>query len=170
MKSLTRWAWIGAVVFGFVLAGGGLFMVREGRAAHRDVRDALSQERVVTSEDADIPLAPVNGPAEAKAQADAIFSHIMRTTGGKTYAEMARDDPNRATYLQAVTLRTALMESYLAFKVADLVVGVGLIVTLLGFSQVVLGAYLALAVVQPASRKAKIETAPTGFVQAPAPR
>jgi hypothetical protein len=36
------------------------------------------------------------------------------------------------------------MESYLAFKVADLVMGVGLIVGLLGAGQVVLGGFLGL--------------------------
>ena len=66
-------------------------------------------------------------------------AHLLGTV---TYAELARDDPNRNTYLQSVTLRTALMESYMAFKVADLVSGVGAIIALLGLSQVVLGLYL----------------------------
>jgi hypothetical protein len=117
--------------------------------AHDDVRNALAEERIITAEDAEIPLVAVTGPAEAKAQADAIKAHILKTTGGKTYAEMSRDDPNRATYLNSVTLRTALMESYLAFKVSDLVQGVGVIVALLGLSHVVLGAYLGL-VMSPA--------------------
>jgi tetratricopeptide (TPR) repeat protein len=82
--------------------------------------------------------------AEAKAQSDIIWAHTMKTTGGKTYTELAQTDPLRATYLQSVTLRTALMESYLAFKVADLVMGIGLIVALLGASQVVLGGFLGL--------------------------
>jgi hypothetical protein len=71
-----------------------------------------------------------------------IWKHVLEQTGGKTYAELDRDDPLRATYLQSVTLRTALMESYLAFKVADLVMGIGLIVALLGASQIVLGGFL----------------------------
>jgi hypothetical protein len=145
MKFIIKWAWVGAIVFGLGLMGAGGYMIREARLAHNDVRDALSAEKIVTAEDADIPLAPVTGPAEAKAQADAIQRHILNITGGKTYAEMDRTDPNRATYLQAVTLRTALMESYLAFKVADLVQGVGIIVAMLGASQIVLGAYLGLA-------------------------
>ncbi len=33
MRLLTRWAWIGAVVFGLILVGGGLYMLREGRTA-----------------------------------------------------------------------------------------------------------------------------------------
>ena len=152
MKFITRWAWIGAIGFGIVLVVSGLFMVREARLAYRDVRDALAAERIVTAEDAEIPLAPVNGPAEAKAQADAIQMHVLKTTEGKTYAELPRDDPRRATYLQAVTLRTALMESYLAFKVSDLVMGMGVIVAMLGLSHVVLGAYLGL-VTAPAKRR-----------------
>ncbi len=144
MSFVTKWAWVGAVVFGVVLFGAGLFMVREARMAHDEVRDTLASENIVTAEDADIPLVAVTGPEEAKAQAEAIREHTLKITGGKTYAELARDDPNRATYLNSITLRTALMESYMAFKIADLVLGVGIIVALLGISQVVLGAYLGL--------------------------
>ena len=144
MKLIVRWAWVGAIIFGVALIAAGGYMVREARLAHDDVRDALAAEKIVTADDAEIPLAPVNGPAEAKAQADAIQAHVLKTTGGKTYAELDRADPNRNLYLQAVTLRTALMESYLAFKVADLVQGVGIIVVMLGASHVVLGGYLGL--------------------------
>src|ERR1041385_8087850 len=128
MKVIARWAWVGAIILGVVLVGAGVFMMGQARSAHRDVRDTLSAEQIVTSKDADIPLAPVTGPAEAKAQADAIHEHMLKTTGGKTYAQLAQDDPNRATYLNSITLRTALMESYLAFKISDLVLGVGAIV------------------------------------------
>jgi hypothetical protein len=144
MEFIKRRAWIGAIVFGLVLIGAGLYMVREARLAHDEVSDTLAAERIVSSEDAGIPLAAVTGPEEAKAQAEAIKAHMLKTTGGKTYAEMDRSDPNRAQYLNSVTLRTALMESYLAFKVAELVQGVGLIVAALGASQVVLGIYLGL--------------------------
>ena len=129
MQVVLKWGWAGAVVFGLVLAVAGGYMVREARQAHDEVRDTLSSERIITAEDADIPLAAVTGPEEAKAQADAVRAHTLKITGGKTYAELARDDPNRATYLNSITLRTALMESYLAFKIADLVAGVGIIVS-----------------------------------------
>jgi hypothetical protein len=156
MNFVAKWAWVGAAVFGIVLAGSGAFMVQQGRAAHDEVRDTLASERIVTPEDAGIPTAPVTGPAGAKAQADIIKEHILGITGGKTYAELSRDDPNRATYLNSVTLRTALMESYLAFKVADLVTGVGVIIVLLGLSQIVLGAYLGLAMRISASHRVTV--------------
>jgi len=146
MKPLAKWAWIGAVLFGVILAVAGGVMVYEGRSAHSEVEDTLSAEQIVTAEDAGIPQAPVTGPEEAKAQANVIKEHVLKITGGKTYAQLAKDDPNRNTYLQSVTLRTALMESYLAFKVADLVVGMGIIVIMLGLSQVVLGVYLRLVI------------------------
>ena len=148
MKLVMKWAWIGAIGFGIVLMGSGLFMVSEGRAAHDDVRDALAEERIITAEDAEIPLANVDSADEAKAQADIIRVHALEATGGKTYAELDRTDPARATYLNSVTLRTALMESYLAFKVADLVVGIGLIVVLMGASHVVLGSFLGLMILR----------------------
>ena len=159
MKSAISKAWIGAVVFGFVLAGAGVFMIVEGRAAHNEVRDTLADERIITSEDAEIPLADVDSAAEAKAQADVIRAHILETTDGKTYAELDREDPNRALYLNSVTLRTALMESYLAFKVSDLVVGLGAILVLLGLSHVALGVYLGL-VTRNAEEKAAYALSP----------
>jgi hypothetical protein len=148
VKLLLKWAWLGAIGFGLVLVASGAFMVYQGRVAHNDVRDTLADERIISSEDADIPLAEVDSAAEAKAQAEAIREHALALSGGKTYAEMARDDPNRATYLNSVTLRTALMESYLAFKVGDLVVGVGIIIALMGLSHVALGAFLGLLVLK----------------------
>lgn len=166
MTSILKWAWLGAILFGVVLVGAGAFMVYEGRAAHDDVRDALADERIITSEDAEIPLAQVDSAAEAKAQADVIRKHALEASGGKTYAEMDRDDPARATYLNSVTLRTALMESYMAFKTADLVVGVGVIVGLLGLSHVALGGFLGLIVLKGKVAEAGGSEAPTHLATA----
>jgi hypothetical protein len=77
MQLITKWAWAGAIIFGIVLVGAGLFMVREARSAHDEVRDTLASERVVSSEDSDLPLVPVTGPEEAKAQANAIKAHML---------------------------------------------------------------------------------------------
>ena len=156
-NSIMHWAWIGAILFGFGLIGAGVFMVVQGRNAHNDVKSALSAERIVTPADSDLPNTPVTGASQAKAQADVIWKHVMTQTGGKTYAELAQTDPLRATYLTSVTLRTALMESYLAFKVADLVMGIGLIVALLGASQVVLGGFLGMM-----ARSSEAKASPIG--------
>lgn len=145
MKSLLRWAWIGAIAFGIVLVGAGVYMVVEGRSAHDEVRETLADERIITSEDAEIPLAEVDSAEEAQAQADVIQEHVLETTDGLTYSELDRDDPRRATYLNSVTLRTALLQSYMAFKVSDLVVGVGVLVIFLGLSHIALGTFLGIS-------------------------
>jgi hypothetical protein len=162
MQFVRKWAWVGAILFGTVLVGSGIYMVVEARAAHDEVRDTLADERIITAEDATIPLADVDTAAEAKAQADIIRQHALESTGGKTYAELDRTDPNRNVYLNSVTLRTALMESYLAFKVSDLVLGMGIIVALLGASHIVLGAYLGLVTLPEAKQAAIGQPAPRG--------
>jgi hypothetical protein len=155
MSAVTKWAWLGAIGFGLVLVGAGGFMINEARMAHNEVRDTLADERIITAEDAEIPLAAVDNADEAKAQADIIREHALEASGGKTYSEMDRNDPARATYLNSVTLRTALMESYLAFKVSDLVLGMGVIVVLLGLSHVALGSFLGLLIVKGELRPAR---------------
>ena len=66
---------------------------------------------------------------------------------------MDRTDPKRTVYLNSVTLRTALMESYLASRSAISSRAVGIIVVLLGASHMVLGAYLGLIASRRRSRR-----------------
>jgi len=148
MKLLANWGWTGLIGFGLVLLVSGLFMFAQGKSAHDEVTNTLAGERIITSQNAEIPLKPVTGPDEAKAQADTIKQDALNITGGKTYAELDRADPNRNVYLNSVTLRTALMQSYMAFKVADMVMGVGALVAVLGLAQIVLGLYLGFVVVR----------------------
>ena len=56
------------------------------------------------------------------------------------YSKMERDDPNRATYVTGLTLRNALNMSVLGFGVADLAMGVGAVVIVMGVSTMTLGA------------------------------
>jgi hypothetical protein len=148
MKLLAKWGWLGLVAFGLVLVISGLFMVFQGKSARDEVTNSLADERIITSQNAEIPMAKVTGPDEAKAQAEVIKQDVLKMTGGKTFAELDRSDPNRNTYVTSIALRTALMQSYMAFKVADLVIGVGALVAVLGLAQAVLGLYLGFVVVK----------------------
>ena len=64
MQFIRNRAWIGAIVFGVVLIGAGLFMVREARLANDEVTDTLAAERIVSAEDADIPLVAALGASQ----------------------------------------------------------------------------------------------------------
>jgi hypothetical protein len=50
----------------------------------------IAQGKIVTPGDASIPEKPVRGPFTLKAQADIIREHTLKSTGGKTFAEMPR--------------------------------------------------------------------------------
>ncbi len=133
---VRRYMWLVPVVLGLVFVGAGAFMVQQGRAAKDEVRAALIQEKVTTSKDARIPEALVSDAATADAQADAILAHSLTSSNGLTYAEMKRDDPARATYLDGVTLRTALNLAVMGFKVSDLVIGIGAFIIVMGVTNI----------------------------------
>ena len=59
----------------------------------------------------------VDGPLDAYYQADIINQHALEASGGKTYAELDREDPVRATMMNASFLRSSLFTSVIAFGV-----------------------------------------------------
>ncbi len=131
-----RHVWLVPILLGIVFIAAGAYMVTQGQSAKSDVRDALATEQVTTSQDASIPNAPVVDAATAQAQADAILHHSLALENGKTYSQMTRDDPNRNTYLQGVSLRTALNLAVMGFKVSDLVVGIGAFIIVMGLTNI----------------------------------
>ena len=76
----------------------------------------------------------VNGPLDAYYQADIINKHALEGSGGKTYAELDREDPARATVMNASFLRASLFTSVIAFGVAAFAMGLGVLFILVGFA------------------------------------
>ena len=142
LATIRRFMWLVAVVLGLVFVAAGAYMVSEGLSAKGQVHDTLVAERITTSKDASIANAPVDDAATAQAQSDVIKMHVMETTKGKTYSEMDRQDPLRATYLDSVSLRTALNLAVMGFKVSDLVIGMGAFIIVVGATNVLLTAPL----------------------------
>ena len=70
--------------------GVGIIMVLGGAWATMFTYQNVSQEKIVTPEDASIPNTPVRGPLTLKSQADIIRKHTLHVTENKTYAEMPR--------------------------------------------------------------------------------
>ncbi len=132
LRLARHWVWLAPLALGVVFIAAGIYMVAEGRSAKDEVRDAIVRENITTSEDASIPNQPVDDAATAKSQANVIETHVMEITGGKTYAELPRDDPNRPTVLNSVSLRTALNLAVMGFKISDLVIGMGAFMIVIG--------------------------------------
>lgn len=157
--------WLVPVILGVIFVGAGLYMVSEGRAARDEVREAIIAENIVTPEDAPIPNTPVTDAETAKAQAEVIRQHTLNLTGGKTYAQLDREDPLRQTYLTSVTLRTALSMAVMGFKVSDLVIGMGFFMVLIGATHVFFLApavYYAARVANEQARRLARETLQAG--------
>ena len=132
LKLARHWFWLAPLALGVVFIGAGLYMVAEGRSAHDEVRDAVARENIVTAEDSALPNERIDDAATAKAQADVIEKHYLDATGGKTYAELDREDPLRETAFRAASLRTSLNLAVMGFKISDLVVGMGFFMVAIG--------------------------------------
>ena len=124
---------------------------------------------------------PVAGPFTAYAQASAINHHALDGANGRTYAQIGADatalkaklkadgasdadiaaNPDvmalaatRTTTMNGSFLRASLFTSVVAFGVAALVIGLGVLFGLLGFALVRLSSLTATTVTTPAPDKA----------------
>jgi len=168
---------VGLVIVGVAFAIGGVYTTIRGLDAKAEVRDQLVAQNITTPEDAEIPNALVQDAATAHAMANIIGVHAAEATGGATYAEMGRflaadggdtsdeslallDDegnpvpnPLRNVAFQASALQTSLHTSHMAFNVADLVIGLGLMITVLGFVIGGVGVFLGVLAVPARERE-----------------
>ena len=115
-----------------VLVFGGLFAVA-GTGTWILVSSNLRAEQITVSDDAAAFGGQlVDTPWEAWAQADIINTHALAASEGKTYAELDKEDPVRATVMNGSFLRASLFTSVVAFGVALLVFGLGVVFIVTG--------------------------------------
>lgn len=105
----------------------GIILVLGGAWAVMFTYQNVSQEKIVTPEDASIPNASVGGPLTLHSQATIIREHMLKKTEGKTYAEMSREDENRPLWITATTLITALHLGIITYLFSGLIILFGLI-------------------------------------------
>ena len=111
----------------------GALMVVAGGATWFQVQNTLSAERITVSDDADCAAgAVVDGPIAAYCEANIINKHALDATGGKTYAQLDREDPLRAVAMNGSFLRASLFTSVVSFGVALMAIGVGVVLLVLG--------------------------------------
>ena len=139
----TRTAGLSTVAAGVWLLGVGLW-------ARADVRRSLARERIVSTGDGTRPGVPVTDAAAARSMAEVVRSNTLSAAEGRTYVEtpayidaegrptadrgLAATDPlsgepvespEHALWVQATALQTALMQAYLAQRLAELTAGLG---------------------------------------------
>lgn len=111
----------------------GALMVLAGIWSFATVSTTLSAERITVSEDACMGGRSVADPVTAYCQAGIISTHALEATGGKTYAELDREDPLRQVAMNGSFLRASLFTSVVSFGVSLMAIGVGIVFILLGY-------------------------------------
>jgi hypothetical protein len=113
----------------------GVVMLIGGAATWYTVQSQLADERINVSEDAEwFAGERIDGPLTAYAEAQVIEKHALETSGGKTYAELDREDPKRQTVMTGSFLRASLFTSVVSFGVAAMAMGLGVLLALIGYA------------------------------------
>lgn len=113
----------------------GIVFAVAGVVTYVVVANELSAENITVSADAKYFAGQsVSSPWTAYSEAETISKHALKATGGKTYAELDKDDPLRDTAMQASFLRASLFTSVVAFGVAALAAVLGIVLFLIGLS------------------------------------
>jgi hypothetical protein len=124
---------IGVVAMILMIAGAA--MILAGGTTYAMVSSQLEAERITVSEDAArFAGQAVTGPFTAYQEALIIEKHALEATGGKTYAQLDREDPLRAVAMDGSLLRASLFTSVVAFGLSALVIISGVIFLLLGWA------------------------------------
>jgi len=143
----------GTVVLGVAFLVAGLLLVwlgyhqqghiveelRNENLTVQDPRVLLTYEGARAPEGAEVPMVTIDNAELADAQARVIRTHTLGITGGKTYSEMDREDPARATYITSLTLQTTLHQAHLGFEITQFVMGVGVAFAGFGAYTLVIG-------------------------------
>ena len=130
-------------VLAMLVIAAGAVMVIGGAATWFTVQSQLADERITVSEDADwFAGEKIDGPLTAYAEAQVIEKHALEASGGKTYAELEREDPKRQTVMTGSFLRASLFTSVVSFGVAAMAMGIGVLLAIVGYVLLVLSRQL----------------------------
>ncbi len=138
-------------IVGVISLIAGILLIIGGAVTYGAVSQQLAAEKIVVPGDAAFLAGDdVNGPFSAYAQADIINKHALNISEGKTYAELGelageaeaagneelatQYNSQRDTVMNASFLRASLFTSVLAFGVAAMVIGLGVMFGLLGWA------------------------------------
>jgi hypothetical protein len=139
-------------IIGIVSMIAGLVLIIAGGAVWGMITGQLKDENITISADADMLAGKkVGGPFTAYAQAGVINKHALAGSGGLTYAELgdkakelekagateeevAEVKAQRTSVMNGSFLRASLFTSVVAYGVSALVMGLGLMFILVGYS------------------------------------
>jgi len=142
----------GVRVVGLLTMIAGIVLILAGGVTWGAITSQLSAERITVPQDAAFAAgSKVNNPISAFAQADIINKHALAASEGLTYAELGAKatelekagasqeeidavKATRTTVMNGSFLRASLFTSVVAYGIAALVIGLGIIFILQGWA------------------------------------
>jgi len=149
-KNWMKWG-ISATGILFVIAGAILLL--QADHTRSELQDSLARENITGSdpeilmtyegarapEGVEIPEVVIDTAMEAYYQAQVIRTHTLNITEGKTYADLDREDPDRALYITSLTLQNSLYMAHMGLEITRLIAGLGVAFFGLGAGMLVFG-------------------------------
>jgi len=83
----------------------------------------------------------IDTPAKVKLMANTLMAHLMADFA--PYSTMTSTDPNRQTYLNGLSMVTALNEAQMGLGVSTIALGVGIFMLITGLGFGIIGIYIA---------------------------
>ena len=122
-------------VLSLLIAIAGAVLIVAGVVTWFVVQKQLADQNITVADDARwFAGDKVDGPLTAYSQADIINAHALDMAEGKTYAELPQDAPVRESVMDASFLRASLYTSVVAFGIAAMAVGLGIVFILIAWA------------------------------------
>ena len=134
MRTFKRHMWVGALALGLLFVGLGALFICTGMEAKNMITNELVAQDISLGKDAvefgGTPGDLVNNASTAEIEAKIIALH----TDGKygVYSSLERDDPHRADIINGLPLRNSLNMAVMGYGIANLAIGTGAIIILMG--------------------------------------
>jgi len=121
------------VPLGRFVTAAGIVEVVIGAAAWVGLSRRLADEKIVVPGSSRwFPNRTVRDPLTALEEAEAVRRITLKATGGRTYGEMADDDPMSRMALDSSLIRSSLSTVVLAFGFAAMQVALGVVFVAIG--------------------------------------
>jgi hypothetical protein len=121
------------VPLGRFVTAAGIVELLVGVAAWVGLSRRLADEKIVIPGSARwFPNRTVRDPLTALEQAEVVRRITLKATGGKTYGEMAEDDPMSRMALDSSLIRSSLSTVVLAFGFAAMQLALGIVFVVIG--------------------------------------
>ena len=127
---IFRYLGAAILMMGLAIIALGVFLGTEGLAAKREVQAVMAEEQVTLM--IDEVKVPVTDQKTVMALANVITDHTLGRYG--PWQWMEREDPNRATMLDGLTLRNSLILARMALDISDLITVLGSVFFVIGIA------------------------------------